>query len=339
MSWRRKIGALFICAILFIANLSLNSPVGAQNQTRKRRAKDAAADARAKKSAKKNDADESGTPVLWREPVDIAARDLYWGPGGEAMKPDLSRVTFLEQETKGHSLKYRVRDGAGREWVAKIGDEAQSETAAVRLVWAVGYVTEINYLVPHVRIEGKGEFDNVRFEARPSDIKRLRAWKWRSNPFVGTTQMQGLKVLMLLLDNWDIKDANNKILRKRTRDGVELQYIISDLGATFGKTGNALPFLWRLTRSRNDPKGYVHSKFITKVKNGRVDFHYNGKERGLFKDITIAQAVWIGDWLARLSERQIADAFRAANYRPDEVRILTAAVKSRINELSALRRR
>jgi hypothetical protein len=96
-----------------------------------------------------------GEPVLWREPADIESRDLLNGPGGESMKPDLSRVTFIkDQAGGGYSINYRVRDGAGKTWVAKLRDEAQPETAAVRLVWAVGYMTEINYLVPCVKIEG-----------------------------------------------------------------------------------------------------------------------------------------------------------------------------------------
>jgi len=143
-----------------------------------------------------------GLPVLWRAPDDIAARDLYHGPGGEAMRPDLRRVTFVKEETGGYSKKFRVRDGAGREWVAKLGKEAQAETAAVRLVWAVGYMTEINYLAPCVRIEGApapgkgmetcagGGFANVRFEARPEGVERLDEWKWSENPFVGTKELR-----------------------------------------------------------------------------------------------------------------------------------------------------
>src|SRR5687768_1898581 len=87
---------------------------------------------------KQKKTDVSGTPVMW-EPVSIAERDLFAGPGGEEMKPDLTSITFIEQQKGGHSLKYRIKDGAGRIWVAKIGDEAQSETAAVRLLWALGY--------------------------------------------------------------------------------------------------------------------------------------------------------------------------------------------------------
>ena len=47
-------------------------------------------------------------------------------------------------------MKYHLRDGAGRNWVVKVGNEARPETAAVRLVSALGYVTGLNYLVPCV---------------------------------------------------------------------------------------------------------------------------------------------------------------------------------------------
>ena len=111
---------------------------------------------------------------------------------------------------------------------------------------------------------------------------------------------------------------------------AELRYIVSDLGATFGKTGGVIG------RSRNDPADYVKTKFIEKVKNNRVDFNYNGKRKEVFQDITVEQAKWLGNILGRLSDQQIADAFKAANYSGSDVQMLTAAVRRRINELNAL---
>lgn len=339
-----------------------------------------------------------GTPVLWREPTNIASRDLFLGPGGEEMKPDLSHVTFVRDEPGGYSVKFRVRDGAGNTWVAKLGNEAQPETAAVRLIWAVGYMTEINYLAPCVHIEGAPkprkdvemcnngqDFANVRFEARPKAVKRLEDWSWKDNPFVGTKELQGLIVMMAMMNNWDLKDENNKILlvpvsnaepapvsktelpapndtlndkSNNTSDDQnkpsdqskadnntsannnsdnnktanaqpqsELQYIISDLGATFGKTGNAI------THNRNKPETYIKTKFVKKVEGGKVQFDYHGKNGSLFDNITVEQAKWIGDLLSRLSDQQIADAFRAANYSPEEIQALTQAFRARINEL------
>src|SRR5829696_10185631 len=89
----------------------------------------------------------TGTPILWERPDDITSRDLYLGPGGAAMRPYLRGITFIKEEKGGYSKKYRVKDGAGREWVVKVGKEAQSETSAVRLLWGLGYHTEVNYLV------------------------------------------------------------------------------------------------------------------------------------------------------------------------------------------------
>jgi hypothetical protein len=274
------------------------------------------------------------TPILWQEPSDIATRNLLLGPGGEVMQPDLSSVTFIEKQKGGHSTKYRVRDAQGRVWVAKVGKEAQSEVAASRLLWAVGYFTDITYLAPRVEIQGKGTFENVRFEARPKQIKRLEEWTWEQNPFSGTPEFQGLKVMMLLLGNWDIKDSNNRILLvqdEQTGDN-RLRYIVSDLGSTFGKTSGLF------TGTRSEPRDYLKAKFVLGVKGDRVEFNYAGKRGNLFHDITVTQAGWIGDRLARLSERQIRDAFRAANYREEEVSLLTKAVQARINELVALNR-
>src|SRR5215207_582760 len=178
-----------------------------------------------------------GPPVLRREHPDPASLDLLAGPGGEEMRPDLSRLTFVKEEKGGYSKKYRVRDAKGRVWVAKVGREAQPETAVTRLVWAAGYVTEVTYLAPRATIPGKGTFENVRFEARPENVERSVAWRWADNPFSGKREMQGLKIMMALVENWDLKDDNNRVLAVGGQGGTELHYIVSDLGATFGKTG------------------------------------------------------------------------------------------------------
>lgn len=282
----------------------------------------------------------NATPILWRDPGDIASRNLLLGPGGDAMKPDLSRVTFIKLETGGFSTKYRVRDGAGRTWVVKVGQEARPETAAVRLVWAVGYLTEINYLVPCVHIAGAPKphkeayrcenngHANVRFEARPDNVKRLDNWSWKQNPFVGKPELNGLIVLMSLLNNWDLKDSNNKILLVNGGSTQpELHYIISDLGATFGKTGGFL------SRSRNEPDDYVKAKFVEGVEGGRVRLNYDGKQGDLLSGISVKDAKWIGGLLAQLSDNQLQDALRAANFTPEEIQMLAPAVRQRINQL------
>jgi hypothetical protein len=299
------------------------------------------------KSKKKDEKVPRGTPVLWRAPDDLPARDLFLGPGGEALKPDLSRITFESDETGGYSVKWNVRDGSGKKWTAKLGSEAQSETAAVRLMWAVGYMTEVNYLVPcaHIvnapkprkeveRCEGDG-FRNVRLKSKPEGEKTVGNWSWKENPFFRTKEFGGLIVMMALLNNWDLKEENNKIFYAPAGEGGrgELRYAVTDLGASFGKVKVNAPVLWRIMRDRNDPRDYAGDPFLEDVKGGRVYFFYAGKQGDLFDDIGVDEARWIGSLLSRLSDRQIADAFRAANYTPEEVRLLTGAVRGRINEL------
>lgn len=288
--------------------------------------------AEAQKKSKKKKVVPKGTPVLWRA-RDTGRLDLAAGPGGAGMRPVTRGLRFVKEEKGGWSKKYRVRDSKGREWVAKLGKEAQSETAATRLIWAAGYETEITYLVPRVTIPGQGTFTNVRFEARPKGVKRHGEWSWANNPFSGTRELDGLKVLMVLVNNWDLKDENNVILHANGSD--ELRYAISDLGATFGKTGGGGP-LWRLTRSRNNPEDYADSKFIDKVEDGYVDFHFTGVNKGAVEKVKVEHARWIGEQLAGLSDEQLTSLFRAANYTPAETRLLARVVRARIGELTSL---
>jgi hypothetical protein len=177
------------------------------------------------------------------------------------------------------------------------------------------------------RCAGNG-FADARFEARPDNVKRLDTWSWKDNPFAGTKEFKGLVVLMGLLNNWDLKDENNKVLSVKTEGGGhELRYIISDLGATFGKTGGGI------THSRNEPENYAKSKFVEGVSGGKVRFAYGGKDKFLFDDITVEDARWIAGLLARLSDDQIIEAFRAADFKPQEAQTLATAVHARIDEL------
>ena len=255
------------------------------------------------------------------------------------MQPDLRRVTLIEKEKGGYSTKYRVRDASGREWIAKVGKEAKGETAASRLMWAVGYFPDVNYLVPKVHVEGLNkDLENARFGLRPKGVKRVDGWQWKKNPFVGSREFQGMKVMMALLNNWDIKDSNNKVavVRNKKIADNELRYFVSDLGGSFGKVSHIPRFLY-FKPDRNNPKAYVKTRLIDKVKDDRVDFHYKLKRKDLFKNITVDQAQWINGWLSRLSDRQIEDAFRAANYSPEEVRMMSRGVRARIGELNGVR--
>jgi hypothetical protein len=67
-----------------------------------------------------------------------------------------------------------------------------------------------------------------------------------------------------------------------------------------------------------------------------VRFNFSGKNSGLMRDITVEDARWLGGILSRLSDKQLEDAFRAANYAPEDVRVLAASVRGRIKQLTGL---
>jgi hypothetical protein len=137
---------------------------------------------------------------------------------------------------------------------------------------------------------------------------------------------------MLLFNNWDIKDENNKILFLRNEESGEdeLLYIISDLGATFGKTGSFI------SRTRNKPGDYAKAKFISGVKGNYVKFNYDGKRKDLFEQVTVEDVKWAASLISRLTDQQIADAFRAGNYTDQQIQLLTEALKARIDEMKTL---
>ena len=172
--------------------------------------------ASAQKSGK--DKERRAAPVLWRDPGDIASRDLRYGPGSEELAP-AAPFTFVEEVKKGESPKFKVRDARGVEWSVKLGPEAQSETVSSRIVWAVGYFAEEAYYFDEVRIENMPRLSRgrehvagdtvrgARFEPRRDGVKEGPEWSWRDSPFEGSREMSGLKVLMILLNNFDARRA------------------------------------------------------------------------------------------------------------------------------------
>ena len=94
----------------------------------------------------------------------------------------------------------------------------------------------------------------MRLKLEPENQKTIGNWKWFENPFIGTRELNGLRVVMALLNNWDLISENNKIYDV---DG-QRRYIVSDLGASFGKSGNEFTRKkgnMELTRTRDSLPG------------------------------------------------------------------------------------
>lgn len=306
-----------------------------------------------------------GNPMLWRNPADIRSRNLFFGRGGKEHAPH-TIFTFIKEDLNGTNPKFDVRDEDGVKWRVKLGAEARPETVTARLVWAVGYSTNEDYFVPELRVENMpahlhrgqsligpgGTIHNARLRRFLKEEKKTGRWQWRHNPFTGTRELNGLRVMMALLNNWDLKDENNSVYedrRPQSLEGPEQVYIVSDLGASLGTTGRS----WTQAMSKGNLKSFSHSRFIAKVTDDYVDFNiptrpalidvfdlpdFIGKLRlrWIGKGIPRADARWIGQLLAQLSPDQVRDAFRSAGYTPREVEGFTRVVEERIAELNGL---
>ena len=64
-----------------------------------------------------------------------------------------------------------------------------------------------------------------------------------------------------------------------------------------------------------------------------IDFDFKGKGRSLMVDISVEHGRWLSNHLARLTDAQLDDAFRAANYSPDDIKLLREGVRMRTAEL------
>jgi len=302
----------------------------------------------------------AGPGIFWRDPSDIAQRDLIYGQGGKKHAPTQNaKFTFDKEDLKGTNPKFSVKDADGTKWKVKLGVEAKPETASARLVWAVGFTTNEDYFLPKLTVDGvpehlkrgnnlkqaDGSFANVRLKRSEKGEEKGGIWKWRDNPFEGSKELDGLRVMMALINNWDLKDDNNATYD--TEQGK--LYIVSDLGASFGTTGES----WTHTRSKGNLEQYRKSRFISKATPEYVSFGTPSRPAPIFifnphEFFSRVHLEWIGHkiprddvkWMAqelsKLSPEQIRDAFRAAGYSPEEVEGFAGVVEKRIAALREL---
>jgi|SRR5579862_9074693 len=311
-----------------------------------------------KKDVGAKDVDAALLPAsIWKDPGDIRALDLIYGAGGRADAPALGgSLTFVSEDLLESSPKFEATDASGTSWKVKLGEESQAETAATRFLWAAGYFVDEDYYVGELTVRGlpklhrgeefvarPGVVRGARLERKRKTVKKLGDWDWFDNPFLDQREFNGLRVMMSLVNNWDLKQVNNSVY---VSDG-ERRYVVTDVGATIGNTGNAL------TRSKNVPKDYEDSKFVAKDSPGFIDFvlhsrpfilgkldgancHERTQMEEITKHIPRADARWLGQRLGMMTEDQIRDGFRAAGYGAADVDGLTAVIRLRIAALGAL---
>jgi hypothetical protein len=270
---------------------------------------------------------------LWEDPKDLEQRNLFYGPGGPENYPDTTaKFKFKSMKLTGTQPGYDVIDSKGQEWSVKLSTEARVEVTLSRIVWAVGYHQPSTYYVTRW-IRSKDGADTLehpaRFRLEPKEMEKTGEWAFHDNPFTGTRPLNGLWVLMVMFNNWDIKPAQNTIYTVKDASGATRQlYVARDLGAALGKTA------WIRMATKDDPAGFESEPFIDGVVNNRVVFHYKGSwlEPQVHTIAEPGDVKWISRLLSRLSDQQWKDAFRAGGFTEEESARYIARMKQKIDE-------
>jgi hypothetical protein len=291
--------------------------------------------------------------LIWHDPGAVEKLDFTGGSGGVAGAPK-PPFTFVEEDLGGTNPKVKLKDASGMEWTAKFGHEVKSEVFATRMVWAVGYFVENAYFVRSGTIAGvtnlkraakevgkDGAFNEARFEMKKekgvTKLKDAQGWSWLSNPFVGTKEINGLKIMFMLLSNWDNKDVRDISRGSNTAILVtpaEAHWMITDWGGSMGAWGGVM------SRSKWESKDYEkqNKDFIKGVKNGVVEWGYSGQHSGDWtRGIPVAHVQWLMQYLGRIKDDQIRAGLVASGADPAEVSTYSAAVRDRINKLKSLK--
>jgi len=286
--------------------------------------------------------------VLWKEPPPTTPSDWIWGPGGQEMAP-LPPFEFVKERLGGSNPKVEVRDAANRRWVVKFGSESHTDTFAARFLSALGYAAEPTFFVESGTIEGvhglkrakrfiakNGAFSKGRFKLRikgSADDADDKAWSWNDNPFIGSPELGGLKILVMLTSNWDTKDARDGKGNSNTaiiHSDSNVQYAVTDWGATFGKYGGFF------SRNRWDWGGYriQTASFVKMSKDGALEWGYKGKHN---QDITagvgVADAIWLDRYLSRITDEDLIAGFTGSGASQPVSREYTRLMRERIVDL------
>lgn len=295
--------------------------------------------------------------VVWRHPGPLDAVDVEVGPLGRGGAP-APPFHFVEEHDTGSQPNLSVRDAGGREWRVKWGNEVHTEVFGTRLAWALGYFAEPSYFVTSGLITGarelgraatciaeNGSFQEARFELSERGVAKHfdeHGWAWHDNPFAGTRELNGLKILMMLISNWDNKDVRDVARGSNTaifeypigHGATEARYLIIDWGAALGAWGSNI-----LRRGRWDPAAFAaqNDQFILGVENGQVMWGYQGQRTpDMVTGISVDDLRWF-DTIARpITDDHLRASLRAGGATPAEVDQFTAALRGRLDRIRAV---
>ena len=286
----------------------------------------------------------AATLLFWTDPGAVAAID-FSKPARGVPGPVLP-LAFVEEDKSGTSAKVLVRDAAGIIWQAKGGPEARAEAFATRLVSAMGYYADAVLFLSKGNLQNApkslgrasgfiqpdGTFTWAGLERRDPAAKFVRdkQWTWTDAKSI---EGRGLRILVMLLSNWDNKDKRNSITGSNTgfieTPGKTYAYI-TDWGQSMGGWGRLLGRSnWNCESYKRQTKG-----FVVGVRDGRVIFSYVGQHTVGFADgIRPEDVRWLMQYLGHVTDAQIRTALLASGATPHEEECFAGSLRTRIETL------
>ena len=137
---------------------------------------------------------------------------------------------------------------------------------------------------------------------------------------------------MMMFNNTDMKNSNNSLYERKSGNSVERWYVVRDVGAALGDTHRFAP-------RKGQPRAFEQQPFILGVNGRHVEFAYSGWYQKLVRDRVSPQDVaWASGLLARLSDAQWRDAFRAGGYEPTVANRFIRTLRAKLEQGQALAR-
>ena len=174
---------------------------------------------------------------------------------------------------------------------------------------------------------------------RSESYSRSTAGRGTTTRLSARRELHGLKILVMLLSNWDTKDrrdvargSNTAIFEHRLPGGGrEARYLITDWGGSMGRWGSNI-----VTRGRWDPAGFEDQtpQFVTSSEENIVKFGYAGQRtEDVAAGITVEDVRWLCRSLARITDAQLVSALRASGANEEEAARFAGAIRARIAQL------
>ncbi len=281
----------------------------------------------------------------------LAAATLWTPPKPVDAPPPKPPFRYLREDPSGTQPKLFVRDATNRTWNVKFGFEVRTESFCWRIVQACGYFAEPSFFVAEGKIEQfqplrrpteaikpDGSFKEARFQLRDPNVKFAgHPWRWDRPPFAGTKELDGLKILIMLLSNWDNKDGRVGKGGPNTAEfesGKHRIAAFTDWGSGMGRWGSVAG-----SNSNWNCADFTLQTpfFVAKIDQKGVNFGWNGAiNDGFTTGIPLSHVAWLMTHLGQVSEAQIREWLKLAGGSDTDVDCFAKSLRERMRQLEAI---